>query len=112
MATTDGTKVNLSLRGGGVRLSAYVGALAAFRDMGVGFGALAGASPGSIVGALVAAGGPEDRIYAKLLETDFADFKDISLKGLLREGGIYSGNPFERWVDEQVKGARFADLTP
>jgi NTE family protein len=65
MATTDGTKVNLSLRGGGVRLSAYVGALAAFRDMGVGFGALAGASPGSIVGALVAAGGPEDRIYAR-----------------------------------------------
>jgi hypothetical protein len=40
MATTDGTKVNLSLRGGGVRLSAYVGAL-------------------------VAAGGPEDRIYAR-----------------------------------------------
>ena len=110
MSESSGTKVNLIMGGGGVRLSAYVGALAAFRDMGVGFGAVAGASAGSIVGALLAAGWPVDRIYAKLLETDFADFKDVSIKGLLLEGGIYSGNAFERWVDEQVKGARFADL--
>ncbi|HKZ05030.1 MAG TPA: patatin-like phospholipase family protein [Methylomirabilota bacterium] len=110
MAATNGTKVNLIMGGGGVRLSAYVGALAAFRDMGVSFGAVAGASAGSIVGALVAAGWPVDRIYAKLLETDFAAFKDVTIKGLLLEGGIYSGNAFERWVDQQIKGARFADL--
>jgi NTE family protein len=110
ISVTTTTKINLIMGGGGVRLSAYVGALAAFRDMGVGVGAVAGASAGSIVGALVAAGWPVDRIYAKLLETDFATFKDLSLKGLLFEGGIYAGNTFERWVDDQVKGARFRDL--
>jgi NTE family protein len=109
-STQSETKINLIMGGGGVRLSAYVGALAAFRDMGVTFGAVAGASAGSIVGALVAAGWPVDRIYAKLLDTDFATFKDISLKGLLLEGGIYSGNAFESWVDAQVEGARFKDL--
>jgi NTE family protein len=30
--------------------------------------------------------------------------------GLLLEGGIYTGNTFEAWVDEQVQGARFRDL--
>ena len=110
MTSETGTKINLIMGGGGVRLSAYVGALSAFRDMGVTFGAVAGASAGSIVGALVAAGWPVDRIYAKLLETDFGTFKDISLRGLLLEGGIYSGNAFEKWVDQQVQGARFCDL--
>jgi NTE family protein len=108
--TANGNKINLIMGGGGVRLSAYVGALSAFRDMGVTFGAVAGASAGSIVGALVAAGWPVDRIYAKLLETDFGTFKDISIWGLLLEGGIYSGNAFESWVEEQVQGARFRDL--
>ena len=108
--SANGNKINLIMGGGGVRLSAYVGALAAFRDMGVTFGAVAGASAGSIVGAFLAAGWPVDRIYAKLLETDFATFKDITLMGLLLEGGIYTGNAFEAWVDEQVQGARFRDL--
>jgi predicted acylesterase/phospholipase RssA len=37
---------------------------------------VAGASPGSIVGALVAVGWPVDRIYVRLLDTDFATFKE------------------------------------
>jgi NTE family protein len=98
MTTADnGSRINLVMSGGGVRLSAYVGALAAFRDMGVSVGAVAGASAGSIVGALLAAGWPVDR-------------KDLTLMGLLFEGGLYSGNTFERWVDVQIEGARFRDL--
>jgi predicted acylesterase/phospholipase RssA len=64
--TANGSKINLIMDGGGVRLSAYVGALAAFRDTNETFGAVAGASAGSIVGWLLAAGWPVDRIYAKL----------------------------------------------
>jgi NTE family protein len=109
-AQANGSKINLIMSGGGVRLAAYVGALAAFRDMGVSVGAVAGASAGSIVGAMLAAGWPVDRMYATLLETDFATFKDLSLTSLFLEGGIYSGNAFEGWVDEQVQGARFKDL--
>ena len=108
--TANGSKINVIMGGGGVRLSAYVGALTAFRDMGVTFGAVAGASAGSIVGTFLAAGWPVERMYATLLDTDFATFKDITLKGLLFEGGLYSGNAFEAWVEQQVEGARFRDL--
>jgi NTE family protein len=108
--TANGSKINVIMGGGGVRLSAYVGALTAFRDMGVTFGAIAAASAGSIVGTFLAAGWPVERMYATLLETDFAAFKDITLKGLLLEGGLYSGNAFEAWVDRQIEGARFRDL--
>src|SRR4030095_947348 len=110
--TANGSKINVIMGGGGVRLSAYVGALTAFRDMGVTFGAIAAASAGSIVGTFLAAGWPVERMYATLLETDFAAFKDITLKGLLLEGGLYSGNVFEAWVDRQVEGARFRGPPP
>lgn len=43
---------------------------------------------GSIVGALLAAGWRVNRSYAKLLDTDFAAFNDISLRGLLMEGQL------------------------
>jgi hypothetical protein len=58
MTTSQEPKINLIMGWGGVRVAAYVGALTAFRDMGVSVGAVAGASAGS-----------------KLLETDFAAFR-------------------------------------
>ena len=94
MTTADnGSRINLIMSGGGVRLSTYVGALAAFRDMGVSVGAVAGASAGGIVGALLAAGWPVDRTYGKLLETNFAEFKDLTLMGLLFEPSATSTSP-------------------
>ena len=107
-ATPD--KINLVMNGGGVRLAAYVGAITAFRDMGLQFGAVASASAGSIVGAFLAAGWSPEAMYAKVLETDFTRFKDRRLRSLLFEGGLYAGNVFERWLDAQLHGARFGDL--
>jgi len=104
-------RINLILAGGGVRFPAYVGAAAALGEMGVDILNIAGASAGSIVGAFLAAGWPVKDIYRKLLETDFRRFKDFSLRGLLFEGGVYSGDRFERWVDKELQGATFADLT-
>lgn len=104
-------RVNLILAGGGVRFPAYVGAVAALEEMGVDILNIAGASAGSIVGAFLAAGWQVKDIYSKLLETDFRRFKDFSLRGLLFEGGVYSGDRFERWVDTELQGATFADLT-
>lgn len=103
-------QINLIMAGGGVRFPAYVGALAAFGEMGVDIRHIAGASAGSIVGAFLAAGWPVKDIYSKLLETDFRRFKDFSLRGLLFEGGFYSGDRFEQWVDTELKGATFEDL--
>jgi len=103
-------RINLIMAGGGVRFPAYVGAVAALGEMGVDIINIAGASAGSIVGAFLAAGWPVKDIYRKLLETDFRAFKDFSLRGLLFEGGVYSGDSFEQWVDTELQGATFADL--
>jgi NTE family protein len=104
-------QINVIMAGGGVRFPAYVGALAAFREMGVEILNIAGASAGSIVGAFLAAGWPPEGIYRKLLQTNFRRFKDFSLRGLLFEGGVYSGDSFEQWVDSELQGATFADLS-
>lgn len=103
-------QINLIMAGGGVRFPAFVGALAAFGEMGVDIRHIAAASAGSIVGAFLAAGWPVKDIYSKLLETDFRQFKDFSLRGLLFEGGVYSGDRFEQWVDTGLNSATFEDL--
>jgi len=103
-------RINLIMAGGGVRLPAYVGALAAFAELGVEIANVAGASAGSIVGSFLAAGWSVKDMHQKLVETDFRRFKDFSLRGLLFEGGIYSGDAFERWVDTELNGATFEQL--
>lgn len=108
--TPGADRINLIMAGGGVRFPAYVGALAAFGEMGVEVVNIAGASAGSIVGSFLAAGWPITDIYMKLLETDFTKFKDFSLRGLLFEGGVYSGDAFEKWMDSELQGATFEDL--
>ena len=44
------------------------------------------------------------------LVTDFKQFTEFSIVRLLREGGLSSGDVFQRWIDEQLEGAVFADL--
>ena len=103
-------RINLIMAGGGVRLPAYVGALAALEEMGVEIVQVAGASAGSIVGSHLAAGWSVDQMRRLAIETNFAAFKDLSLRGFLFEGGLYTGNTFERWMHTGLKGARFKDL--
>ena len=105
-----GACVNLVMSGGGARMAAYVGALTALRDMDIQPAAVAGASAGSIVGAFLAAGWSPERMNALVLETDFTRFKDLSLRGLIFEGGLYAGNVFEQWMEGELEGARFCDL--
>ena len=103
-------RVNLIMGGGGVRLPAYVGALAALEELNVEICAIAGASAGSIVASFVAAGWSIERIRLEVLNTNFRRFKDLSLRGLLLHGGLYAGNRFERWMDDALQGATFNDL--
>jgi NTE family protein len=103
-------RINLIMGGGGVRLPAYVGALQAFHEMGVEVAGVAGASAGSIVGSFLAAGWPVDRIRAKVLETNFAQFKDLTLRGFLLEGGLYAGDRFQDWMERELGGATFKDM--
>jgi len=106
----DSDRINLIMAGGGVRFPAYMGALAAFEEMGVEILSVAGASAGSIVGSFLAAGWSVEDMHRKALATHFTAFKDFSLRAFLFEGGIYMGDRFERWVDTELAGARFKDL--
>lgn len=96
--------------GGGTRLPCYVGILMALQDLGLHFNSLVGVSGGSIVAAMVAAGKSVEQMRALALHTDFKQFRGFSLMNLIRTGGLSSGDNFERWMDLQLSGARFADL--
>jgi NTE family protein len=99
--------IDVIMTGGGVRLAAYVGALAAFRDMGVEVRSVAGASAGSIVASFLSTGWSTNEMLRCLIETDFTFFKDLSLRALLFQSSLYSGRRFERWMDRQLDGVRF-----
>ena len=99
------------LAGGGTRLPAHVGVLRGLEELGVGFGALVGVSGGAIVAALRAAGYSHEALHDLALEVDFSQFLGRSLWRLVREGGFSSGDRFERWMDHQIRGATFADLS-
>lgn len=98
------------LAGGGTRLAAHVGVLAAMRDMGIRYDRLVGVSGGSIVAALNAAGLTPSKLLSLLLEVDFARFRGRSLVELVRRGGLCSGVVFEEWIDDLLEGRRFIDL--
>ncbi len=78
--------------------------------MNVGFDTLVGVSGGSIIASLYAKGYTVEQMRELALVTDFKQFTEFSLVRLLREGGLSSGDVFQRWIDEQLEGALFADL--
>lgn len=98
------------LAGGGTRLPAHVGILAALDELGVRFHHLVGVSGGSIVAALYAAGLPLERLRELALEEDFSRFRGYSLSQLLLAGGLSSGQDFEHWLDGLLEGRCFRDL--
>ncbi|WP_072908610.1 patatin-like phospholipase family protein [Malonomonas rubra] len=98
------------LAGGGTRLPAHVGVIAALDELQVQFDHIVGVSGGSIVAALKACGKSIEEIYDLALDVDFRQFRGFSPYQLLFHGGLSSGASFEHWLDEQIAGARFGDL--
>ncbi len=98
------------LAGGGTRLSAHIGVLAAIEELGIEFSNLVGVSGGSIVGALYAKGYSVSECREIAEETDFSQFLASSLWTLLRTGGLSTGDRFEGWIEEKLGGVTFAEL--
>lgn len=97
--------------GGGTRLPCYIGILDALAQLKLSFNTLVGVSGGSIVAALLAAGKSQAELRQLALETDFRQFRGFSLLSLLRTGGLSSGDTFEHWMDSQLAGLTFAELS-
>ncbi|MDH4100683.1 MAG: patatin-like phospholipase family protein [Nitrospirota bacterium] len=103
-------RINLVISGGGVRLSAYLGALQALDEMGVKVASVAGASAGAIIASYFAAGWSLKDMLRLVMETDFTQFKDFSLRSLVFRSSIYSGTRFEKWMNKQLEYAAFENL--
>ena len=96
--------------GGGTRLPAHVGILHALQDFDVEFNHIVGVSGGSIVSSLFAAGMTPAEIKEIALNTNYNDFREFSLLKLIRNGGLSSGDRFEKWMDDLLGGKTFAEL--
>lgn len=99
------------LAGGGTRLPAHVGVLAALQDLDIGYDHLVGVSGGSIVAALRAVGKGVKEMETLFRSTDFRQFRGFSLYQLLAHGGLTDGRHFQNWMNGQLEGAAFADLS-
>ncbi len=114
---------DLVLEGGGVKGIALVGAVQQLMAAGYRFSRVAGSSAGAIVGALVAAGLPAERMDAVIGSLDYRKVLDrgwldrVPLVGetlsVLLENGIYEGDYIREWLGNQLADLgveTFADL--
>jgi len=96
--------------GGGTRLPAHVGILKALEEFNIEFDHIVGVSGGSIISSLYAAGLSIPEIKHVALNTNYNQFREFSLIKLIRNGGLSSGDVFERWVDRLLHGRTFAQM--
>ena len=96
--------------GGGTRLPAHVGVLQALDEFNITFDDIVGVSGGSIISSLYASGLSIAEIKHIALNTNYNQFREFSLFKLIRNGGLSSGDIFERWIDRLLHGKTFAQL--
>jgi len=96
--------------GGGTRLPAHVGILKALEEFNIDFDHIVGVSGGSIICSLYASGLTIPEIKHVALNTNYNQFREFSLIKLIRNGGLSSGDVFERWVDRLLHGRTFAQM--
>lgn len=101
--------ITLMLIGGGMRFPAFIGALQAIEEKGLNITKVVGASSGSAIGALYAAGMSPQEMFQEVMALDPKRFKDFSLKSLLGGKGLYAGDVLESWIDEKTRQLRFGD---
>ena len=98
------------LAGGGTRLPAHLGVLKALLELNISFDHIVGVSGGSIIASFFASGLSIDEIKKIALETNYNQFRGFSLYKLIRNGGLSSGDVFEKWVDDHLQGKTFSEL--
>lgn len=98
------------MAGGGTRLPAHIGILHALELLEMQFDHIVGVSGGSIVASMYAAGVPIEQIKEIAFDTDYNQFRGFSLLRLIRNGGLSSGDAFEKWVDKLLDGKTFEQL--
>lgn len=101
---------NLVFQGGGVKGTAYVGAIGELerRNVLAGVTSVAGTSAGAITAALLAVGAGAEAVRRILRSTDFTSFMDGGgwvvgdAVRLFNDYGIHPGKAFETWLRAQL----------
>jgi len=101
---------NVFLLGGGTRLAAHLGALQAIEEHWGPVQGWAGASAGSLIAAVRAAGYTHEMAVELMLETSYRQFFDVRPLELFRGYGLCSGRRLEKWLNVILRGVRFKDL--
>ena len=120
---TDPLRADLVLEGGGVLGIAHPGAVTVLQQHGYTFPRIAGTSAGAVVGSIMAAGLPAERLHETFMSIDFRRFRDKSLldrvpllgplASLVTENGLYEGAFAREWLGNQLSDLgveRFRDL--
>ncbi|WP_440874973.1 patatin-like phospholipase family protein [Thalassotalea sp. PLHSN55] len=98
------------LAGGGTRLPAHIGVLKALNDLSIDYDHIVGVSGGSIIASLYASGLSIEQIKDIAFNTNYNQFREFSLIKLIRNGGLSSGDVFEKWVDKHLQGKTFIEM--
>jgi len=106
--STDAKPADLVLEGGGVLGIAHVGAVSVFLEHGYRFERVAGTSAGAVVGSLIAAGMPRDRLRPVMDELKYRDLLDrtnlakVPIVGtpaaVLFKAGVCKGDRLREWL--------------
>lgn len=101
-------------KGGGVRGTAYAGALTAMARKGAlsGIVRAAGASAGALTALLVGLGYTPDQIHAAISDLNFSSLQTgFSILRELESEGLYSNKPLFSWVTQMIGAKLHADCT-
>lgn len=103
-------QIPMAFEGGGVRGTAYIGALKALEELGIYPSALSGCSAGAIIAALSASGFTADEMLILMKDKDFREFLDpvcrIPILRLLityLQKGCFKGDNFHSWIESNLR---------
>ena len=90
------------LAGGGVRGTAYVGAVKALEELGVKITGLAGSSVGAFIGSLLAVGYTHSEIKEFLYEVNYQKFSDLYIP-FGKDFGFFKGDGVYNWIKDKIE---------
>lgn len=107
-------KIGVTLSAGGTRGFSHIGAMEVLRVSGLPIDYMSGTSMGCIVGALFAAGLPQDKLTAVATNPSLSYIsKDLTLLGVVRYlfgNKLFSSQHFEDFISDKIGSAYFEDL--
>lgn len=88
--------------GGGIRGTAYVGAVQALNELGIEIDGCAGSSVGAVFAGLYTIGYTTEELKELFYKTNFDIFRDINID-ILKVFAITKGDYFQNWIKELIE---------